>query len=165
LLEKKFLLSLLGFNYVLTVANEIQVTSVVLGFWTHEIPNAACITIFWAVVVAANIFGVNIFGEIEVVGSSIKFGWIVVVIISLIGKSTRISYKSSVLHLRQSSRQAVHPVMGQLVSVTGTRIRLHMASKAFYLSCQPASSPWPAQKTVDWYLPKRRTRESPCHER
>ncbi|KAF1974773.1 hypothetical protein BU23DRAFT_567163 [Bimuria novae-zelandiae CBS 107.79] len=73
-----------GLNYVLTVANEIQVTSIILGFWTDKLPNAAWITIFWAVVVAANVFGVKIFREIEVVGSSIKFGWIIVVIFSLI---------------------------------------------------------------------------------
>ncbi|KAK7180245.1 hypothetical protein DPSP01_009405 [Paraphaeosphaeria sporulosa] len=72
------------FNYILTVANEIQVTSVVMGFWTDDLPNAAWITIFWAVVTLANVFGVKVFGEIEVVGASIKFGWIIVVIFSLI---------------------------------------------------------------------------------
>ncbi|KAL1609886.1 hypothetical protein SLS60_001551 [Paraconiothyrium brasiliense] len=72
------------FNYVLTVANELQVTGVILRFWTDKLSNAACITIFWAVVIAANVFGVKVFGEIEVIGSSIKFGWIIVVIFSLI---------------------------------------------------------------------------------
>lgn len=57
-----------------------------LGFWTDKLPNAAWITIFWVVVVAANVFGVKVFGEIEVIGSSIKFGWIIIVIFSMIGK-------------------------------------------------------------------------------
>lgn len=56
-----------------------------MSFWTDKLPNAAWITIFWAIVTLANIFGVKVFGEIEVVGSSIKFGWIFVVIFSLIG--------------------------------------------------------------------------------
>lgn len=103
-----------------------------LGFWTHEIPNAACITIFWTVVVAANIFGVNIFGEIEVVGSSIKFGWIVVVIISLIGKNTPDSHQNISSPFQQSSLQEVHLLTDQSVSAIGIQIPSRMASKAFY---------------------------------
>jgi len=49
------------------------------------VPVAAWISIFWIVIVAVNIGAVSIFGEIEVVASSIKFGWIFVVIISSIG--------------------------------------------------------------------------------
>lgn len=48
-------------------------------------PTAAWITIFWAVIVAINVGAVTVFGEVEVVASSIKFGWIFVVIISMIG--------------------------------------------------------------------------------
>lgn len=75
-----------GFNYILTVANEIQVTSVVMGFWTDKLPNAAWITIFWAIVTLTNVFGVKVFGEIEVIGSSIKFGWMIVIVFSLISE-------------------------------------------------------------------------------
>jgi len=42
-------------------------------------------TIFWVVIIVINIGAVSIFGEIEVVASSIKFFWIFVVIISCIG--------------------------------------------------------------------------------
>jgi amino acid transporter len=84
-----------GFNYVLTVANEIQITCVVMGFWTDKLPNAVWITIFWTVVTVANIFGVKVFGDIEVFGSSIKFGWIIVVIFSLISMKALGSYSPS----------------------------------------------------------------------
>lgn len=41
----------------------------------------------WVVIVAVNVGAVTVFGEIEVVASTIKFSWIFVVIISCIGKS------------------------------------------------------------------------------
>ncbi|KAF2645122.1 hypothetical protein P280DRAFT_487584 [Massarina eburnea CBS 473.64] len=72
------------FSYAITIANELQAASTVLHFWTDKVPIAAWITIFWLVIVAVNVFGVNVFGEVEVICSSIKFGWIFVVIISLI---------------------------------------------------------------------------------
>jgi amino acid permease len=71
---------------VITIANELQAANTVLSFWTTKVPIAAWITIFWLVIIAVNIFGVNIFGEVEVVCSTIKFGWIFVVIFSMIGK-------------------------------------------------------------------------------
>jgi yeast amino acid transporter len=51
------------------------------------VPLAGWITILWAVVAAVNVGAVTIFGEIEVVMSTIKFSWIFVVIISSIGKT------------------------------------------------------------------------------
>ncbi|KAF2730789.1 hypothetical protein EJ04DRAFT_29805 [Polyplosphaeria fusca] len=72
------------FNYIITIANELQAVNTVLSFWTDKVPIAAWITIFWMVIIAVNIFGVNVFGEVEVICSSIKFGWIFVVIFSLI---------------------------------------------------------------------------------
>lgn len=57
-----------------------------MSFWTDKVPVAASITVWWVVIIAANVFAVSVFGEIEVVCSSIKFGWIFVVIISLISK-------------------------------------------------------------------------------
>ncbi|KAF1959784.1 hypothetical protein CC80DRAFT_439841 [Byssothecium circinans] len=72
------------FNYCITIANELQAASTILHFWTDAVPIAAWISIFWLVIVGVNVFGVNVFGEVEVVCSSIKFGWIFVVIISMI---------------------------------------------------------------------------------
>ena len=57
-----------------------------LNFWTDKVPIAAWITIFWVVIIFINVFAVRFFGEVEVIASSIKFGWIFVVIISLIGE-------------------------------------------------------------------------------
>ncbi|KAK7521221.1 arginine permease [Phyllosticta citriasiana] len=72
------------FSYVITIANELSAAHTVLSFWTTKVPTAAWITIFWFVIIAINIGAVTIFGEVEVVSSSIKFGWIFVVIISMI---------------------------------------------------------------------------------
>ncbi|KAF2111641.1 amino acid transporter [Lophiotrema nucula] len=72
------------FSYVITIANELSAVCTVLGFWTDKVPVAAWITIFWLVIIAVNVFGVNVFGEVEVICSTIKFGWIFVVIISMI---------------------------------------------------------------------------------
>jgi len=70
------------FNYFITIANELQAVNTVLMFWTTAVPIAAWMTIFWVVIILVNVGAVNWFGEIEVVCSLIKFGWIFVVIIS-----------------------------------------------------------------------------------
>ncbi|KAL4930436.1 amino acid permease/ SLC12A domain-containing protein [Aspergillus undulatus] len=72
------------FGAFITIANELQGIVTVLHFWTDEVPTAAWITIFWFVIVFINAWAVKFFGEVEVVSSTIKFGWIFVVIISLI---------------------------------------------------------------------------------
>ncbi|KAF9636980.1 Amino acid/polyamine transporter I [Lasiodiplodia theobromae] len=74
------------FSYVITIANELAAANTVLGFWTEKVPIAGWITIFWVVLIAVNVGAVTLFGEVEVVASTIKFGWIFVVIISFIGK-------------------------------------------------------------------------------
>ncbi|KAF7594575.1 hypothetical protein BBP40_008842 [Aspergillus hancockii] len=71
-------------SYWITIANELQGVVTVLGFWTDKVPTAAWITIFWFVIIFINVWAVKLFGEVEVVSSSIKFGWIIIVIISLI---------------------------------------------------------------------------------
>lgn len=72
------------FQYWITIANELAGLVTVLGFWTDKVPTAAWITIFFLVIVAINVVAVNWFAEVEVVFASIKFGWIFVVIISMI---------------------------------------------------------------------------------
>jgi amino acid transporter len=76
------------FSYVITIANELQAVCTVLGFWTDKVPIAAWITIFWVVIILVNVGAVTVFGEVEVVCSTIKFGWIFVVIFSMIGTSS-----------------------------------------------------------------------------
>ncbi|KAL4892812.1 amino acid permease/ SLC12A domain-containing protein [Aspergillus ambiguus] len=73
------------FSFWITIANELQGVVTVLGFWTDKVPTAAWISIFWVVIIFINIWAVKLFGEVEVVSSTIKFSWIFVVIISLIG--------------------------------------------------------------------------------
>ena len=70
------------FSYWITIANELQGAVTVLHFWNTSVPTAAWITIWWVVIVLINVGAVNVFGEVEVVASAIKFGWIFVVIIS-----------------------------------------------------------------------------------
>ncbi|EXJ88744.1 hypothetical protein A1O1_05676 [Capronia coronata CBS 617.96] len=72
------------FSYCITIANELQGLVTVLSFWTTKVPTAAWITVFWFVIIAINIGAVTVFGEVEVIASTIKFGWIFVVIISCI---------------------------------------------------------------------------------
>ena len=56
-----------------------------LRFWTDEVHVAAWIVIWFIVIAGINLAAVSVFGEFEVVCSTIKFSWIFVVIISLIG--------------------------------------------------------------------------------
>ena len=72
------------FSFWITIANELQGVVTVLSFWTEAVPTAAWISVFWLVIVLINVGAVNLFGEIEVIASTIKFGWIFVVIISCI---------------------------------------------------------------------------------
>ncbi|KAI0001397.1 amino acid permease/ SLC12A domain-containing protein [Xylariaceae sp. FL0662B] len=72
------------FSYCITIANELQAANTIIRFWTTAVPVAGWITIWWAVIVLINVGAVTIFGEIEVVASTIKFSWIFVVIISMI---------------------------------------------------------------------------------
>lgn len=72
------------FQYWITIANELAGLNTVLSFWTDSVPTAAWITIFFLVIVAINVVAVNWFAEVEVVFASIKFGWIFVVIITMI---------------------------------------------------------------------------------
>ena len=80
------------FNYWISIANELQGVVTVLSFWTDKVPTAAWISIFWVVIILINIWAVTFFGEVEVVSSLIKFSWIFVVIISLIGTSSSLRY-------------------------------------------------------------------------
>ncbi|CAK7224235.1 hypothetical protein SEUCBS140593_005506 [Sporothrix eucalyptigena] len=70
------------FAFFISIANELQGICTVLSFWTHAVPIAAWVSIFWVVIVGVNIGAVRWFGEIEVVGATIKFGFIFVAIIS-----------------------------------------------------------------------------------
>jgi yeast amino acid transporter len=72
------------FNFVITIANELQAANTVLRFWTTDVHVAAWMVIWFVVIVAVNVGAVTVFGEIEVIASTIKFSWIFVVIISCI---------------------------------------------------------------------------------
>ncbi|KAI0159904.1 amino acid permease/ SLC12A domain-containing protein [Hypoxylon sp. FL1284] len=72
------------FSYCITIANELQAANTVINFWTDAVPIAAWISIWLVIIVLINVGAVTWFGEIEVIASSIKFGWIFVVIISMI---------------------------------------------------------------------------------
>jgi yeast amino acid transporter len=83
------------FSFCITIANELQAANTVLRFWTDDVHVAAWIVIWFVVIAGINVCAVSFFGEFEVVCSTIKFSWIFVVIISLIGKQ-RIIYVGSV---------------------------------------------------------------------
>ena len=93
-----------GFDYwlvfVLNFANEITAANTVVHYWTNTdnmggghadaIPVAGWLTIFLAVMVITNLFGVTVFGEIETWEATLKFIWIFVVIIACIIVSCRL---------------------------------------------------------------------------
>lgn len=72
-------------QYCITMANELQICSTILGFWTDKLPTAAIVVIFLAFIISVNIFAVSVFGEVEVVSSTIKFGYVIIIIMSMIG--------------------------------------------------------------------------------
>ncbi|KAI0139490.1 amino acid permease/ SLC12A domain-containing protein [Hypoxylon sp. NC0597] len=72
------------FSYCITIANELQSANTIIKFWTSAVPIAGWISIWFVVIVLINIGAVTVFGEIEVIASTIKFSWIFVVIISMI---------------------------------------------------------------------------------
>ncbi|RJE24509.1 Amino acid permease [Aspergillus sclerotialis] len=71
------------FSYWITIANELQGVVTILSYWTDEVPKAAWISIFWVVIILINIWVVRFFAEVEVFASTVKFGWMIIVIISL----------------------------------------------------------------------------------
>jgi yeast amino acid transporter len=62
------------FSFCITIANELAAANTILNFWTDEVPIAAWIVIWWVVLTAINVGAVTVFGEIEVISSTIKFG-------------------------------------------------------------------------------------------
>lgn len=74
------------FQFWITIANELAGLVSVLGFWpgSLKVPTAGWIAIFLVVIVLINICAVNYFAEVEVFFATIKFGWIFVVIITMI---------------------------------------------------------------------------------
>ncbi|KAI5306847.1 hypothetical protein KEM56_006826 [Ascosphaera pollenicola] len=72
------------FSTAITLSNELQGVSTVLHFWTDKIPTAGWLSIFLVVVFLITISPVTVFGEIEVVMSTIKLVWIFVVVIACI---------------------------------------------------------------------------------
>lgn len=58
----------------------------VLNYWTNEVPKAAWISVFWVVIILINIWVVKFFAEVEVFSSTVKFSWMLIAIIALIGE-------------------------------------------------------------------------------
>ncbi|KAE8351610.1 amino acid permease-domain-containing protein [Aspergillus coremiiformis] len=66
----------MGWNYALqwliVLPLEIVAASITVDYWHSSISNAAWVAIFWALIVAINLFGVKGYGEAEFVFSVIK---------------------------------------------------------------------------------------------
>lgn len=61
------------------------------AFLDGQSADSGLVTIFWLVIVLVNAWTVKFFGEVEVVSSTIKFGWRFIVVISLIGLTLSVS--------------------------------------------------------------------------
>lgn len=121
----------------------------VLSFWTDKVPTAAWITIFWVVIILINVWAVKFFGEVEVVSSSIKFGWIIIVIISLIGERNGTNtFHSCSTNMSQSYLQEVPLLRALLAFGIGIHTPSRTDSKAFSLSCPLVSLPCLDPRTV-----------------
>lgn len=72
------------FHNSINLSNELEGLVTVLKFWTDSIPVAAWISIFLVMIIVVSMTVIHIFGEIEVVMSSIKFMWIFVVILTCV---------------------------------------------------------------------------------
>ncbi|OJJ03416.1 hypothetical protein ASPVEDRAFT_134054 [Aspergillus versicolor CBS 583.65] len=71
-------------SYWISMANELQAVVTILRYWTDDLPTAAGISAFWVVIILVNIWAVKFFAEVEVVSSTIKFSWMLVVVITLL---------------------------------------------------------------------------------
>lgn len=68
------------FSWAITFSLEISVVGQVVQYWTHAVPLAAWISIFWFIVTCSNMVPVKFYGEIEFWVASIKIiavvGWL-----------------------------------------------------------------------------------------
>ncbi|KAJ5806358.1 General amino-acid permease GAP2 [Penicillium pulvis] len=66
----------MGWNYALqwliVLPLEIVAASITIDYWSPDVSNAAWVIIFWALIVAINLFGVRGYGEAEFVFAAIK---------------------------------------------------------------------------------------------
>lgn len=63
---------------------EVTVSALIVGYWEHNIPVGALITIFWIPMVLINLFPVKIYGEAEFVFGAIKLTTIVGLILLML---------------------------------------------------------------------------------
>jgi amino acid transporter len=59
----------------------------ILRYWTDALPTAAWISIFWIVIILINVWVVRFFAEVEVFSSTVKFGWMLIAIVALLGRT------------------------------------------------------------------------------
>ncbi|EEQ39802.1 Lysine/arginine permease CAN1 [Clavispora lusitaniae] len=69
------------FSWAITFALEISVVGQVIQYWTHKVPLAAWITIFFVLITISNMFPVKFYGEFEFWIASVKIiavvGWLI----------------------------------------------------------------------------------------
>uniref|UniRef100_A0A0L0NZ24 Amino acid permease/ SLC12A domain-containing protein n=1 Tax=Candidozyma auris TaxID=498019 RepID=A0A0L0NZ24_CANAR len=69
------------FSWAITFALEVSVVGQIIQFWTHAVPLAAWITIFWVLITIFNMFPVKYYGEFEFWIASLKIiavvGWLI----------------------------------------------------------------------------------------
>lgn len=53
------------FSWSITFALEVSVVGQIIQYWTDKVPLAAWITIFWVLIIVANMFPVEFYGEVE----------------------------------------------------------------------------------------------------
>lgn len=69
------------FSWAITFALEVSVVGQIIQYWTHAVPLAVWITLFWVLIICTNMVPVKMYGEIEFWVASIKIiavaGWLI----------------------------------------------------------------------------------------
>ncbi|KAG8882401.1 hypothetical protein FRB97_008305 [Tulasnella sp. 331] len=123
-----------GWNwaYALAIvqAVEIVASTLLVQYWTHAIPKALLITVFWAAMVLVNLMPLRVFGEMEFAFGSMKISLVIFLVILGIIIDLRAGPQGERLGLRYWKRDAfkqfaysdtvVHGVKGCMLAVTST---------------------------------------------
>lgn len=102
------------YSYAFLVPSEITAAAIVIEYWTKDVPTAAWIAIIWVIIVALNLFFVQLFGETEFWFASIK----IIAIVGLIILGVVIFFGGTPTHDRLGFRYWKHDAFKEYI-VTG----------------------------------------------
>ncbi|KAL2785297.1 amino acid permease-domain-containing protein [Aspergillus keveii] len=129
------------FSYWITIANELQGVVTVLNYWTDEVPKAGWITIFWVVIILINVWVVKFFAEVEVVSSTVKFGWMFIAVIALVVVTAGGAPQGGPIGFRYLNEQAFNNGFKGFISVLPTCVFAMAGSENVAVVASEVSNP------------------------